>query len=299
MTNIENLCAIDIGQSGSRYWFNGQLTLLTRGMFAGEPVEDTLSAILTQVNFKASTVALSLTGLYGDVGDVNRFLKVCAKHLEANQVAVIDDGLANLAGSLQGEKGVALTLGGGVVAIGGNGDLLSHSDGLSSHFGDEGSGYWLGSRGLTRALATRDQRDNHVELMEFFSDEISAYDALKTKNGPEAGLLAITSAHKLLQAADRNIDVAVAIRNEGAQLLAKTVVSAWRKVGNAGEGFKVTISGGLSKNENYRKQIFEEIRKIEPNSELIASKGDNIDGAIWISQNLTQDIRPLLGWARA
>jgi N-acetylglucosamine kinase-like BadF-type ATPase len=192
-----------------------------------------------------------------------------------------------------------LTLGGGVVAIGGNGKSLSHSDGLSSHFGDEGSGYWLGSRGLTRALATRDKRDNHFDLMEFFSDEITAYDALKTKNGPEAGLLAITSAHKLLKAADRNIDVAIAIRNEGAQLLAKTVVSAWRKVGQAGENFKVTISGGLSRNENYRNIIFQETKKLETNSELVASKGDNLEGAIWISQNLTQDIRPMLGWARA
>lgn len=299
MTNIENLCAIDIGQSGSRYWFNGELTSLTRGMFAGEPVEDTLDVILSKVDFKASTIALSLTGLYGDVGEVSRFLKVCAKHLGANQVAVIDDGLANLAGSLQGENGVALTLGGGVVAIGGNGESLSHSDGLSSHFGDEGSGYWLGSRGLTRALATRDQRDNHVDLMEFFSDEITAYDALKTKNGPEAGLLAITSAHKLLQAADRNIDVAIAIRNEGAQLLAKTVVSAWRKVGKAGENFKVTISGGLSRNENYRTKIFQETQKLEPNSELVESKGDNLDGAIWIANNWKSDIRPMLGWARA
>jgi N-acetylglucosamine kinase-like BadF-type ATPase len=298
MSEVQNLLAIDIGQSGSRYFYDGTLFSIKRGMFSGEPIENTLDAILADLNIKADTVALSLTGLYGDVGDVSRFFKVCNKHLGATQVSVIDDGLANLAGSLQGESGVALVLGGGVVAVGGKDQKLSHSDGLSSHFGDEGSGYWLGSRGLTRALATRDLRDEHHELLEVFKEEIAAYDNLKSKNGPEASLLAIQSAQKVLLAADKGIEIAEHIRDEGARLLAKTVSSAWQKVGNTGEDFKLTISGGLSKNENYTQIIFQEVRKLEKNAELIKSKGDNIDGAIWISQNWVQDIRPMLGWAR-
>jgi N-acetylglucosamine kinase-like BadF-type ATPase len=124
MKNAENLFAIDIGQSGSRYFYDGTLVSTTRGMFSGEPIENTLDAILADLNLEADTVALSLTGLYGDVGDVNRFFEVCSKYLNANKVAVIDDGLANLAGSLQGESGVALVLGGGVVAVGGKDQKL-------------------------------------------------------------------------------------------------------------------------------------------------------------------------------
>jgi len=236
--------------------------------------------------------------LYGDVGDVSRFKEVCHKYSNTKEVLVIDDGLANLAGSLQGQSGVSLTLGGGVVAVGGNNGDFSHSDGLSSFFGDEGGGFWLGSRGLTRALATRDERDTEFDLMSFFENEIKEYDALKSKNSPEANLLAIKTAEKLLIASDNQIPIAVKIRNEGAALLAKTVVSAWRKIGTENSNFLVTISGGLSKNENYQRRIIEEINKLEPLARLIEPKGDNLAGAIWLFENIKEDVRPMLAWAR-
>ena len=298
MADNQQLLALDVGQSGSRISINGELKSIQRAMHAGEPVENTVAAILENLKIDAPKVALSLTGLYGDVGDVSRFKEVCHKYSNTKEVLVIDDGLANLAGSLQGQSGVSLTLGGGVVAVGGNSGAFSHSDGLSSFFGDEGGGFWLGSRGLTRALATRDERDTEFEFMSFFENEIKEYDALKSKNSPEANLLAIKSAEKLLIAADNQIPIAVKIRNEGAALLAKTVVSAWRKIGTEYSNFLVTISGGLSKNENYQRRIIEEINQLEPLARLIEPKGDNLAGAIWLFENIKEDVRPMLAWAR-
>jgi len=298
MAENQQLLALDVGQSGSRISINGELKSIQRAMHAGEPVENTVAAILENLRIDAPKVALSLTGLYGDVGDVSRFKEVCHKYSKTREVCVIDDGLANLAGSLQGQSGVSLTLGGGVVAVGGNNGAFSHCDGLSSFFGDEGGGFWLGSRGLTRALATRDERDSEFELMSFFENEIKEYDALKSKNSPEANLLAIKSAEKLLIAADNQIPIAVKIRNEGAALLAKTVVSAWRKIGTENSNFLVTISGGLSKNENYQRRIIEEINQLEPLARLIEPKGDNLAGAIWLFENIKEDVRPMLAWAR-
>lgn len=299
MADNQQLLALDVGQSGSRISINGELKSIQRAMHAGEPVENTVAAILENLRVDAPKVALSLTGLYGDVGDVSRFNEVCQKYSNTREVVVIDDGLANLAGSLQGQSGVALTLGGGVVAVGGNNGAFSHSDGLSSFFGDEGGGFWLGSRGLTRALATRDERDSEFELMTFFENEIKEYDELKSKNSPEANLLAIKTAEKLLIAADNQIPIAVKIRNEGAALLAKTVVSAWRKIGTENSSFLVTISGGLSRNKNYQHGIIEEINKLEPKANLIEPKGDNLAGAIWLFENNKEDVRPMLGWARS
>ncbi|MEY2597396.1 MAG: hypothetical protein RL182_479 [Actinomycetota bacterium] len=298
MANNQQLLALDVGQSGSRISINGELKSIQRAMHAGEPVENTVAAILENLRIDAPKVALSLTGLYGDVGDVSRFKEVCQKYSKTREVCVIDDGLANLAGSLQGQSGVSLTLGGGVVAVGGNNGAFSHCDGLSSFFGDEGGGFWLGSRGLTRALATRDERDSEFELMSFFENEIKEYDTLKSKNSPEANLLAINTAEKLLIAADNQIPIAVKIRNEGAALLAKTVVSAWRKIGTKNSNFLVTISGGLSKNENYQRRIIEEINQLEPLARLIEPKGDNLAGAIWLFENIKEDVRPMLAWAR-
>ena len=299
MADNQQLLALDVGQSGSRISINGELKSIQRAMHAGEPVENTVAAILENLRVDAPKVALSLTGLYGDVGDVSRFKEVCQNYSNTREVVVIDDGLANLAGSLQGQSGVSLTLGGGVVAVGGNNGAFSHSDGLSSFFGDEGGGFWLGSRGLTRALATRDERDSEFELMTFFENEIKEYDELKSKNSPEANLLAIKTAEKLLIAADNQIPIAVKIRNEGAALLAKTVVSAWRKIGPENSSFLVTISGGLSRNKNYQHGIIEEINKFEPKANLIEPKGDNLAGAIWLFENIKEDVRPMLGWARS
>ena len=290
------MIAVDLGQSGCRLNIDGNLQSSNRGKLAGEQVTSALEANFREIQAKSELVTLSLTGLFGYVSNTQAYLDLCNKYFGAKEVAVIDDGLASLAGALAGQPGVSLTLGGGVVAVGGNGEQLSHSDGLGSHFGDEGGGFWLGSRGLTRALATRDGRDSEKELQQILKEEINKFDLLETKNGPEATSLAILCAQKVLES---DTEIAESIQKEGALRLAKTVVSAWIKVGSLEQEFKLTISGGLSKNENYRKLIFENVKALGANADLIAPTGDNLDGAIWIANNYKNDIPPMLGWARA
>lgn len=290
------MIAVDLGQSGCRISIEGKVTTTARGKLAGESVTDALEANFKGLNAKSELVTLSLTGLFGVVSDAKPYLQLCEKYFGAKEVAVIDDGLASLAGALAGQPGVALTLGGGVVAVGGNGEELSHSDGLGSHFGDEGGGFWLGSRGLTRALATRDGRDKQQDLLELFSSEIEIFDQLQSKNGAEATSLAISCAKKVLESSN---PVAEEIMSRGAKYLAQTISSAWMKVGDINSPFKLTISGGLSKNDKYRQLIFNETLALGAKAELIAPAGDNLDGAIWIANNYKHDIKPMLGWARA
>lgn len=290
------MIAVDLGQSGCRISIEGKVTTTARGKLAGESVTDALEANFKGLNAKSELVTLSLTGLFGVVSDAKPYLHLCGKYFGAKEVAVIDDGLASLAGALAGQPGVALTLGGGVVAVGGNGEELSHSDGLGSHFGDEGGGFWLGSRGLTRALATRDGRDKQKDLLELFSSEIEIFDQLQSKNGAEATTLAISCAKKVLESSD---PVAEAIMSQGAKYLAQTISSAWIKVGDFNSPFKLTISGGVSKNDKYRQLILNETLALGAKAELISPAGDNLDGAIWIANNYKHDIKPMLGWARA
>ena len=290
------MIAVDLGQSGCRISIEGKIHSSNRGKLAGESVLVSLEENFKNIDAKSELVTLSLTGLFGYVDDARPYLHLCNKYFGAKEVAVIDDGLASLAGSLAGQPGVALTLGGGVVAVGGNGSALSHSDGLGSVFGDEGGGFWIASRGLTRALAARDGRTNAPELLSIFAEELNAFDSLSSKNGTEATSLAISCAKKVLEA---NIDSTNQIVAEGAAHLANTVVSAWKKVGSINEPFKLTISGGLSKNNNYRKLIFSNIKLSGAKVELVEAAGDNLDGAIWIALNQREDIAPMLGWARA
>ena len=70
--------------------------------------------------------------------------------LDAKEVAVIDDGLAGFVGALGGRNGVVLSVGGGVVSIGGIDGHYAHRDGLGNTFGDEGSGFWIIEKDRTR-----------------------------------------------------------------------------------------------------------------------------------------------------
>lgn len=89
--------------------------------------------------------------------------------------------------------------------MGGNNSHFAHRDGLGSTFGDEGSGFWLGKLGLTRALAIRQGRGEDQILLDAFKNQMSAFDSLEVKNAADASTLAITSAKNLLIAADAEV----------------------------------------------------------------------------------------------
>jgi N-acetylglucosamine kinase-like BadF-type ATPase len=293
------MIVIDVGQSGSRALFGDQLFTLDRGKLEGEAVVDTLHAIAQLLpNLKSDLTVLSLTGLYGDVGSVDPYLTFASKHFSSNKCLVMDDGLASYFSSLGTSDGVSLTLGGGVVAIGGKSGKYSHADGLGSTFGDEGSGYWLGSRALSKALATRDGREEYFELAEIFKDEILRFDGLEVKNSREAFSLAIECAKKLLETADTKLPIALEIRGEGAKKLARTVLAAWKKVdGHFEEPLTIAVSGGLSKSQSYVEAIAAEIEKSIAALSVLASKGDNLRGATLIAETIEGDLPPVMKWA--
>ena len=242
--------------------------------------------------------ALACTGFNGVVSDPQPFLALCDEFFGAKKVAVIDDGLAGFVGALGGSNGVVLSIGGGVVSVGGNNSHFAHRDGLGSTFGDEGGGFWLGKLGLTRALGIRQGRGVDQVLLSAFKDQVSAFDVLKVKNAAEASTLAITSAKNLLAAADAGSPTAIAIRNEGAALLAQTVIATWLGAGGSlDDAPEVAIQGGPSKNSAYVSAIQSNISRSLPKAKFVTARGDNLDGALWIANNMLSDADPLLRWA--
>ena len=296
----EEVLAVDLGQSGSRIKQGDLVITSDRGKLVGETPLDSFRAIFEATQkLTADVVSLSCTGFNGIVTNPESFGQLCAQYFGATKVAVIDDGLASLAGALSGQPGVALTLGGGVVAVGGNGEKLSHSDGLGSHFGDEGGGFWLGKTGITKALAVRQGRGDDPEMADYFKDEIAQYFELTVRDGSDAQTLAIKSAKKVLEAADAGVSTATAIVDEGAYLLAQTVVSTWYGCGGAkNDSAEIVILGGPARNASYVTKIGLEINAKLPNAVIVESAGDNLDGATWIAQNMHKDAPPLMLWAR-
>ena len=290
---------VDLGQSGSRARIDGKRINSLRGKLAGEPPLSSLRAVFESIEkLRADTVALSCTGFRGVVTDPQPFLALCNEFFGASTVAVIDDGLAGFIGALGGGNGVVLSIGGGVVSVGRNDTHFAHRDGLESTFGDEGGGFWLGKLGLTRALGIRQGRGDDQILLETFKEQVFAYDALAIKNATEAASLAIASAKNLLAAADAGSPTAIAIRSEGAELLAQTVIATWLGAGGSlDDAPEIAIQGGPSKNPAYVSAIQSNISRSLAHAKFVTARGDNLDGAFWIAKNMLSDADPLLRWA--
>ena len=294
-----DVLAVDLGQSGSRISSGQTLINSTRGKLAGEPPLESLRAVFESIEkLNADTVTLSCSGFRGIVTDPQPFLALCNEFFGASEVAVMDDGLAGFIGALGGGNGVVLSIGGGVVSVGRNDSHFAHRDGLESTFGDEGGGFWLGKLGLTRALGIRQGRGNDQILLDAFKDQVLAYDALEIKNAVDAASLAISSAKTLLSAADAGSPTAIAIRTEGAALLAQTVIATWLGAGGSlDDAPEIAIQGGPSKSPAYVSAIASNISQSLPRAKFVSARGDNLDGALWIAHNMPNDAEPLLRWA--
>lgn len=292
--------AVDLGQSGCRIRKGDLLISSDRGKLAGEMPLPALRAVFESIEkLSADSVSLSCTGFNGIVLEPEKYLQLCREFFGATQVAVIDDGLAGFVGALNGRNGVVLSIGGGVVAVGGRDGKFAHRDGLGSTFGDEGGGFWLGKLAITKALALRQGRGDDPEMLEFFAAECIAYDNLSVKNGTDAATLAITTAKKVLDAADSGVSTATAIVDEAAFLLAQTVVATWYGCGGTkADSPEIVIQGGPARNATYSTKIALEINAKLPNAVIVQSAGDNLDGATWIAQNMHDDAPPLMLWAR-
>ena len=294
-----NILAVDLGQSGSRFKQGDLIVTSARGKVAGENPLPALHAVFESTQkFEADVVALSCTGFYGVVSEPQKYLQLCNEFFGAKEVAVIDDGLAGFFGALNGRNGVVLSVGGGVVSIGGLNGNFAHRDGLGNTFGDEGGGFWLGKLAITKALALRQGRGDDPEMVDYFADEIAQYFALEIRNSVDAVNLATRTAKKVLDAADAGISTATAIVDEGAFLLAQTVVATWYGCGGTKAASpEIVIQGGPARNATYSTKIALEINAKLPNAVIAKSSGDNLDGATWIANNMRQDAPPLLLWS--
>jgi N-acetylglucosamine kinase-like BadF-type ATPase len=253
---------LDLGQSGARVKIGEEILSYPIAKQTSESVPSAVERVLQQLpQSEFDRAYLSLTGLLGNVGDVEPFGELCYRYFGTTEVFVMDDGLAAYFGALGKSNGVVLTIGGGVVAVSGNNGKFGHADGKGQIFGDLGGGFWVGQAGMRRALATLDGRDSAHDLVELLATEINAHDALANKTSVDAATLCIKAAATVAQGADKGNVSALQILEEGAEHLGDTVVAAWRKVSNSPEETpEIAFLGGLSQSTAYVNLIQQGIR---------------------------------------
>lgn len=295
--------AVDLGQSGARFRTSDTEFTSKRSKLAHESTLDVLNDLFIEAQeklgstFQSDVVALSITGVYGDVGDPKPYGQLASKYFGTKSVAVIDDGLAGYFGAVGNNDGVVLSIGSGTVAIAGRRGSYSHADGIGHIFGDLGGGFWLGKAALERVLATLEGRDDATFLTEFFESEIKTYESLKSHTDAKAHLLCINAAKTLLEAAETKNTDAITIRDKGAEYLAKTIRAAWTNVGGMrNEGISIALLGKLAENKGYAESIRRRTSSLLPQITLIEPQGNHLDGAIFIAEHVPEDIEPLLRW---
>ena len=182
--------------------------------------------------------------------------------LRAERVAVTSDAVIAHAGALNGEPGVVLVVGTGVVAlaIGADGALRT-ADGWGPWLGDEGGGAWIGAAGLRAALRAHDGRGPSTTLL----------DAARARFGaPQTWPAQLTNAAALASFAPDVLAAegdaaALAIVSAAAEALAATA----RAVGDG----PVAMVGGLA-------AVFKGVDALRAQLDLVPAAGDALDGAL-------------------
>ena len=178
--------------------------------------------------------------------------------LRAQRVAVTSDAVIAHAGALDGQPGVVLIAGTGVVAlaIGADGALRT-ADGWGPWLGDEGGGAWIGAAGLRAALRAHDGRGPSTTLLDAAR---ARFGAPQTWPAQLTGAAAVASFAPDVLSAQGDV-AARAIVSAAAELLAATARAT-------GDG-PVAMVGGLAGVEALREQL-----------DLVPAAGDALDGAL-------------------
>jgi N-acetylmuramic acid 6-phosphate etherase len=256
------ILAIDLGKTSCRASGGGR-----RAEGAGAPglaapggvpaAEAAILAVASQFG-PVEELIVGAAGALTAPGAARALGKALLAQLRAERVAVTSDGVIAHAGALNGEPGVVLIAGTGVVAlaIGADGALRT-ADGWGPWLGDEGGGAWIGAAGLRAALRAHDGRGPSTALL----------DAARTRFGaPKTWPAQLTDAAALASFAPdvlaaEDDAVALAIVSAAAESLAATARAA-------GAG-PLAMVGGLAGVEALRQRL-----------DLLPAAGDALDGAL-------------------
>jgi N-acetylmuramic acid 6-phosphate etherase len=178
--------------------------------------------------------------------------------LRAQRIAVTSDAVIAHAGALDGQPGVVLVAGTGVVAlaIDANGTLRT-ADGWGPSLGDEGGGTWIGAAGLRAALRAHDGRGPSTTLLDAASARFGA---------PETWPAQLTDVAALASFAP---DVLAAGGDAAALAIVSAAAEALAATARAAGAGPVAMVGGLAGVRALREQL-----------DLIPAAGDALYGAL-------------------
>lgn len=238
-----------------------------------------------------TSIMLGLTGagrLFDQNNMKNAFTDYSQKcGFKFNHVVVNSDARISLEAAFPNKPGMIMIAGTGSIMFGKNSEgEIFRVGGWGRILGDEGSGLFIGKKGLIAVIRQIDGRGDKTIISDIISEKYNLNSletiikAVYTDNFDIASL-----APSVYDAANRGDRIAVGILDEAVSELllhVKTMVKKIKFEGKLGLAFV----GSIITNDNYtRKRLVDEINKNISAVELIDSESDPLEGAVIMAIN--------------
>ncbi|MEO6532043.1 MAG: BadF/BadG/BcrA/BcrD ATPase family protein, partial [Pseudolysinimonas sp.] len=162
--------------------------------------------------------------------DNNRLCELIARATQASQIWVMDDSVSTHAGALSGGWGISLVVGTGVGCLVVSQDRTGARvvDGHGFLLGDDGGGFWIGSRGLRGVLRAADGRGATTRLTESAIERFGQIEGLHVRlHSADRAVNSIAQfARDVLSAAEDGDELATHVVADAVAQLAITVRAA-------------------------------------------------------------------------
>lgn len=233
-------------------------------------------------------LGIGMTGIPGLVDDAGELFRGLRDQLQLGATVIAGDAVTTHCGALGGEAGAVVAAGTGVVTLGTDFQTIwNQVDGWGYAVGDEGSGAWIGRRGLQAALRAWDGRPGgSAALLAAMRDRYGEPLDLVGRVYPAAspGHELASFAPAVAAAARLGDGTARQIWQEAGRRLGTAAVAAVRDLPPV-----VSWGGGLFGADDLLLDPFRAaVRELLPAAELRVPTGSTLDGALLLADRARQ-----------
>ena len=221
-------------------------------------LENAINMVRMNYAGEMRALCLGLAGA-GRRDEAERFQNWAVHKYSKTVVKVVSDAEILLIAGAPSGPAQALICGTGSIVYGRTitGELI-RAGGWGYLFGDEGSGYAIGSAALRAVMQAYDGRGSKTYLSELVLERYGLHtppELVHTIYGAESPRLAVASLADLVeQAAEKDDLVAITILKEAADELTRTVAAIYSNLGAS--AFPLIMTGGTILNGQYLKSAF-------------------------------------------
>lgn len=293
---MSHFLLIDGGQSGCRVVYAANGEELGRGIGAGlsrrdrdrargliQSLERAFAGIEPRIPDAVDVVAAGLTGFDGAPETARAVAGGLRSLVRAGRVVLTTDIVASYLGAIGFEPGAVVAAGTGIVALAGNRDgSYARCDGWGYLLGDDGSGYYVGRRGLASALRAHDGRGGSETLARRAAEMFGTPEHIKEHvyDATNPAREVARFAREVAGAAREGDPAAAEIWADAAREVALTATAALGRVFVPGAPVTVSWTGGLfDARDLMLEPVKRHVAETWPSARLVAPEGTALRGA--------------------